>query len=113
MKYLTTATSQPEAETIRSLLQSAGIVVVIQGGALASRAPALTGRDIYVDENDLDSARELLKNGSDISESELIEAEEADAAARAAEYPVPSQASTSTAASGKRTLLARLRGRSQ
>jgi Putative prokaryotic signal transducing protein len=113
MEHLTTAASQPEAETIRSLLQSAGIAVVMRGDALAYRAPALAGRDIYVDEKDIDRARELLKAGGSVSEAELIEAEEEDAAARAEERPIPSQASGSASASARRPALwARLRGRS-
>ncbi len=115
MKYLTTVASQPEAETIGSLLRSAGIVVVIQSAALASRTPALAACDIYVDEKDLNSARELLKSGGGISEAELIEAEEADAAVRAKEKnSITSQEDGSAAApASSRTLWAKLRRRSQ
>ena len=90
MRYLTTATSRPEAEMIRMRLRAAGIMTVTQG--LAYTAYPFATRDIYVDEKDFDSARALLKGSEDISESELVEAEEADAAARAARHPMPPRA---------------------
>jgi hypothetical protein len=115
MKHLTTAANQPEAESISSMLRSAGIAAVIQGdAALAWRAPAIRGRDIYVEEEDLDRARELLNSGGGISEAELIEAEEADATARATERQMqPPASGAAPSSASKQPLWARLHRRNQ
>lgn len=113
MRYLTTASTEAEAEIICSRLRSAGIVAVIQGGTIALRARALRARDIYVDDHDLDAARELCNGSEGISEADLIEAEEADAAARAAQRRTcpPENGSAPAPARKRGRLWARLRGR--
>ncbi len=73
---LTTAGSRPEAELICARLSEAGIETIIQGGAFTARAAEVGARDIYVPDGDLDRAREILAEGEEITEDELIRASE-------------------------------------
>lgn len=57
-------------------LRAAGIEAIAQGGAFAATASDFGARDIYVGEDDLARARELLTDVEGISEAELIRAEE-------------------------------------
>jgi hypothetical protein len=76
-RYLTTASNEFEADIILSRLSEAGLSAW-QQGELGSR-PGYTGaRDIYVDEVDLESAREALKDAQDVDDDELIALSEAE-----------------------------------
>jgi hypothetical protein len=59
-QFLTTATSEFEAEIIRERLAQAGIAVLIEGGG---NAQAFQGgrHDIYVEDDALERAREALR----------------------------------------------------
>jgi hypothetical protein len=63
-------------------LREAGIEAVGKGGALSADARDVGPQDIYVEERDLDRAREVLGTDEGVSEEELIQAEEEDAARR-------------------------------
>ena len=72
LKILTTVGTHGEAEIVNALLLEAGIHSIAQrtiGGPLED---ARAGRDIYVDEHDLERARGLLKaQENPISDEEL------------------------------------------
>jgi hypothetical protein len=82
-EYLMTVANEFEADMILSRLAEAGVRAV-QEGPLGPRAEGFGTRDIYVEEIDLDRAREALEAAEDISEEELAELSEA-----AAESPEP------------------------
>ncbi len=71
-KLLTTVATAGEAEIVSALLQDAGIHSIAQrtiGGPLED---ARAGRDIYVDEHDLERARGLLQaQENPVSDEEL------------------------------------------
>jgi len=71
-KLLTTVATAGEAEIVSALLQNAGIHSIAQrtiGGPLED---ARAGRDIYVDEHDLERARGLLQaQENPVSDEEL------------------------------------------
>lgn len=73
---LTTVNSEPEAELLSARLGEAGIETIVQGGAFTAQAAQVGRRDVYVAERDLERARALLREASDVSEEELIEAAE-------------------------------------
>ena len=76
-EHLTTASSEFEAEIILERLSEAGVQAV-QQGPLAPRVGYPGGRDIYVEEQDLDRARAALKAAEGFSEEELTELSERD-----------------------------------
>lgn len=76
MKRLLTTENGPQAELIRSRLQDAGITALMHGGGLAAYTQESGTQEIYVEDADLERAREVLKPYEDISEQELVEAEE-------------------------------------
>lgn len=82
MRLLTTVPGGPAAEMICTRLRQAGIEAVGKGGALSARSRGIGPQDIYVEERDLDRAREVLQADEGVGEEELIQAEEADAARR-------------------------------
>jgi hypothetical protein len=59
-RYLTTASSEFEANIIEDRLSAAGIRVLVEGYAARGNVPGSGARDIYVDDPDLDRAREAL-----------------------------------------------------
>ncbi len=84
-KYLMTVNNETEAHVVLRRLNDAGIRGYPQG------VVRLPQRDIYVEDADLDRARDLLKADEGISEDELIQAAEEDAAARGLTQPPPTQ----------------------
>ncbi len=82
MRLLTTVNGQPVAEIVCAQLREAGIRVVNKGYALSAERATFGPQDIYVEERDLDRAREVLKAAEGVSEDDLIKAEEEDAARR-------------------------------
>jgi chromosome condensin MukBEF MukE localization factor len=82
MKRLVTVSNGPEAELIVARLREAGIGAVARGGALAAALMELGTHEVYVEDDDLDRARAVIRSGEGMSEGELVQAEEEDAAAR-------------------------------
>jgi hypothetical protein len=70
-KYLTTGSNEIEADIIMSRLSEAGIHAW-QQGALGGRPGYAGPRDIYVEEADLEAARDALRAAQDVDENELI-----------------------------------------
>jgi hypothetical protein len=66
MTRLMTVANGPEAELIVGRLQEAGIRAVAEGGTMAAYAQEAAPHDIYVEEADLERARDLL----DLSQSD-------------------------------------------
>ncbi|HMD57308.1 MAG TPA: DUF2007 domain-containing protein [Solirubrobacteraceae bacterium] len=82
LKILTTVQSAAEAEIVVGDLQSSGIRAIERPGVLSGGSYGSPGsRDVYVELEDLERAREVL-DSEPMSEDELIKAEEEDAAAR-------------------------------
>jgi hypothetical protein len=71
-RYLTKAGNAFEARIICERLAEAGIPAQVQGFIEGG----MSAGDIYVDERNLDNAREILKTAQDVSEEELIELSE-------------------------------------
>jgi hypothetical protein len=86
LKLLTTASNASEAEIISARLAEAGIQAIVPGGDLPQLGAGGAGA-IYIEDEDLDRAREAMKAAESISEDELIQAEEQDAAARHLSQP--------------------------
>lgn len=70
-RHLTTGSNEIEADIIVSRLSEAGIHAW-QQGTLGGRPGYAGARDIYVEEADLEAAREALKAAQDVDEDELI-----------------------------------------
>lgn len=75
-KLLTTVNNEAEAHIVIDRLAQAGIRAWPLG------MPRFPARDIYVEDADLEQARAVLQAAESLSEAELIQAEEEDAAAR-------------------------------
>ncbi len=71
-RYLTNAANTFEADIVCARLAAAGIPAQIQ----AFTEGGINGGSIYVEEKDLDRARETLKTAESISEEELIKLSE-------------------------------------
>jgi hypothetical protein len=82
LKLPTTVNSRPDSDLICARLQEAGIDAVAKGGPLSAEASGLGPHDIYVEDAELARARDVPSAQEDISEDELVKAEEEDAAAR-------------------------------
>jgi hypothetical protein len=78
-RCVTTVRNDQEAQIILAYLAEAGIHAWPSGPPLTE---GVATRDIYVDDPDLDRARQVLKEAQGVSEAELIQAEEDDAARR-------------------------------
>jgi Putative prokaryotic signal transducing protein len=78
-RFVTQVGSEAQARVVVGRLAEAGIHGWPSG---SSRVGGM--RDIYVDDVDWERAREVLQEAEDFSEAELIQAEEEDAARRAA-----------------------------
>jgi cold shock CspA family protein len=63
-------------------LRAAGVDAVSKGGPLSAYAQDSGTQDIYVADADLERARDALKEDQGVSEAELVQAEEEDAAGR-------------------------------
>lgn len=70
-RYLTTATSEFEANAIRGRLSEARISLLAQGALQDDGVTLVTGRDIYVNDNDLERAKAILKSDEGFDEDEL------------------------------------------
>ena len=81
MKVASIVNSLTEAELVVDRLREAGISAVDKGGVLSARFAMAGPREIYVEDEDYERAREVLDESA-ISEEELIRAEEEDAAER-------------------------------
>lgn len=81
MKVAATVNSVTEAELVVDRLREAGITAVDKGGVLSARFAVAGPREVYVADEDLERAREVLDEPA-ISEEDLIRAEEEDAAER-------------------------------
>lgn len=81
MKVASIVNSVTEAELVVGRLGEAGIVAVDKGGVVNARFAMAGPREIYVEDEDFERAREILDEPA-ISEEELIKAEEEDAAER-------------------------------
>jgi hypothetical protein len=79
-RLLTTVSNEAEAHMLLERLSEAGV------RAWPSGLPQFPARDIYVEEADLERAREALQ-AAGLSEAELVQAEEEDAAARRLAQP--------------------------
>lgn len=82
MRLLTTVDGQPVAEVVCAQLREAGIGSVNKGNPLSAKRATFGPQDIYVEERDLDRAREVLTAAEGVSEDEVVKAEEEDAARR-------------------------------
>ena len=74
MKRLLTTENGPQAELIRSRLQEAGINALTHGTGLAAYTQESGAQEIYVGDDDLERAREVLKSYEGVSDEELVEA---------------------------------------
>jgi hypothetical protein len=79
MDRLLTSTAAPfEADVIVGRLTDAGIAAFVKAPIQSRMGDVVGGRDVYVEEALLDRAREVLAEGSGVSEDELARlAEEA------------------------------------
>ena len=71
LRILTTVSNEAEAEMVAERLSEAGIrhMARMAGGGI--RLGAAAARDVYVEERDLDRAREVLKVDEGFSDEEL------------------------------------------
>lgn len=70
-RYLTTASSEFEADAIRGRLSEAGIQVLEQGPLDKVGAAFVHSRDIYVDDRDLERSKTALRASEGVDEDEL------------------------------------------
>ncbi|MCL2770552.1 MAG: hypothetical protein FWD42_10685 [Solirubrobacterales bacterium] len=82
-----TASSAPEAELMCQRLADVGIHAIWQRAIGGPSWGESGGQYVYVRADQLDRAREILEAGEGISEADLIEAEEEDAARRRSPKP--------------------------
>jgi len=76
LKIATSVSNEPEAQLLRGRLAGEGIESMLQRGGLGgARGGAGGACDVYVEEGDLERAREVL-NAEPVSEAELIREEE-------------------------------------
>jgi len=68
---VTTASNEAEAEMVAERLSAAGIRHMARMASGGIRLGAAAARDVYVDAQDLDRAREVLKVDEGFSEEEL------------------------------------------
>jgi uncharacterized protein YaaQ len=91
LKIVTSVGSEMEAAMVCGRLSDAGIRAMQQTGGSGGRWGVPGTRDVYVEEQDLDRAREVL-NAEGISEEELVREEElADRSAASAQPTDPEQ----------------------
>jgi hypothetical protein len=87
-RYLTMAPNAFVADLIRGRLSEAGIPSYVSGDAISTYARGAAGADsIYVDDADLERARQVLADAQGVSEDELCRLSEETAAAVAASSP--------------------------
>jgi len=88
--HLVTASNEFEAEIIRERLAEAGIIAVVERN-IGPRAYAGGHRDVFVEEDDLERAREVLKAVEDVDEDELTRLSEESSAERGGSGDLPDQ----------------------
>jgi hypothetical protein len=80
-RYLTSVSNAFEAEMVLGRLADAGIHAAQQGTLVLGQPGGTAGaQDIYVEDEDIDRAREALRVAESVTEDELVQAEEDDAA---------------------------------
>ena len=77
LKVLTSVSSEPEAALVSARISEAGIQAIYQRSIGGPEWGVSGARDVYVDEQDLVRAREVLKADEDVSEDELADLSEA------------------------------------
>jgi hypothetical protein len=80
LKVLTSVSSEPEAELVTARLSEAGIQAISQRSIGGPEWGVSGARDVYVEEHDLDRARDALEADEGVSEAELADLSEAAAA---------------------------------
>jgi len=71
LRIVTTVTNEAEAEMVAERLSEAGIRHMSRTASGGIRLGAAAARDVFVDERDLDRAREVLKVDEGFSDEEL------------------------------------------
>jgi uncharacterized protein YaaQ len=71
LKMVTTVSNEAEAEMVGERLSEAGIRFTARLASGGIRLGAAAARDVYVEEQDLDRAREVLKVDEGFSDEEL------------------------------------------
>jgi len=71
LRIVTTVSNEAEAEMVAERLSEAGIRHMARMGSGGIRLGAAAARDVYVEAQDLDRAREVLKADEGFSEEEL------------------------------------------
>lgn len=83
LKLVTSVSNEAEAEMVAERLSEAGIRFTVRLASGGIRIGAAAARDLYVDEQDLDRAREMLEVDEGFSDEELARlSEEAGNAAK-------------------------------
>jgi uncharacterized protein YaaQ len=83
LKLVTSVSNEAEAEMVAQRLSEAGIRFTVRLASGGIRLGAAAARDLYVDEQDLDRARETLEVDEGFSDEELARlSDEAGKAAR-------------------------------
>jgi hypothetical protein len=77
LKLVTSVGSEPEAELIAARLSEAGIQAISRRSIGGPEWGVSGARDVYVEEHDLDRAREVLRAGEGVSEDQLAELSDA------------------------------------
>jgi hypothetical protein len=85
LEILTSVSSEPEASLVTARLAEAGIHVIARRSIGGPEWGVSGARDLYVEERDLDRAREVLRADEGVSEDQL--ADLSDAAAPRLEDP--------------------------
>jgi uncharacterized protein YaaQ len=71
LKLVTSVSNEAEAEMVADRLTEAGIRFTVRLASGGIRMGAAAARDLYVDEQDLDRARETLETDEGFSDEEL------------------------------------------
>src|SRR5207237_4374296 len=80
LKVLTSVRSEPEAALVSARLSEAGIQAINQRSIGGPEWGVSGARDVYVEEHDLDRAREVLRADEGVSEDQLADLSDAAAA---------------------------------
>jgi hypothetical protein len=77
LKVVTSVSSEPEAELVSARLSEAGIQVISRRSIGGPEWGVSGARDVYVEEHDLDRAREVLRADEGVSEAQLADLSDA------------------------------------
>jgi hypothetical protein len=80
LKVITSVSSEPEAALVTARLSEAGIQAISQRSIGGPEWGVSGARDVYVEEHDLDRAREVLRADEGVSEDQLADLSDAAAA---------------------------------